>query len=101
MPYSRLWQRLNYGHIPGGHADSFATSVALYLRPELVKDAEGVKPEIQTVDWGDPNLDLTKYSTSGVVGDPTQASSEIGKRLWEAVVQEVAVIFKQLVDDFK
>lgn len=99
MPCSRIWKRLGYGHIPGGHADSFATSIALYLRPELVKREEIINPENRPVDWGDPNLDFAKYSTTGVIGDPTQASKEIGERLWEEIIQEVSMIFKQLMDD--
>jgi creatinine amidohydrolase len=99
MPYSRIWNSLGYGHIPGGHADSFATSIALYLRPDLVKREEIINPENQEVDWGNPNLDFSEVSTTGVIGDPTQASVEIGKRVWEEIIKEVAEIFRELLDD--
>jgi creatinine amidohydrolase len=42
------------------------------------------------VDWDDPELDFSRYSTSGVVGDPTHASAALGRRLWKAVVERVA-----------
>jgi len=48
------------------------------------------------VDWDDPKLDFAHYSASGVIGDPTQASPELGARLWEAVISEVAGTLRDL-----
>lgn len=95
MPYSRIWNRLGFEQLPGGHADSFATSVAFYLRPESVRRARIKNPNNRPVDWGDPHLDLSDYSSTGVIGDPTQGSKEIGEKLWEALVEEAAEIFRE------
>jgi creatinine amidohydrolase len=96
QPYSAIWKQLGYGHIPGGHADSFATSIALHLRPELVKREEIVNPNNEEVDWSNPSLDFAEYSRTGVIGDPTQASEAIGERVWEELIKEVAKLFKHL-----
>src|SRR5579864_2176006 len=46
------------------------------------------------VDWNDPLLDFAHYSSTGVIGDPTHASVELGKKLWEAAVEEAVRTFK-------
>ena len=51
-------------------------------------------PGSSPVDWEDPALDFSRYSSSGVIGDPTHASAELGRRLWTEVVEAVAVAFK-------
>ena len=89
-PYHEIWCRIADPSVPGGHADSFTTSIALYLRPETVRRQKIVNPEHEPVDWEDPELDFANYSSTGVIGDPTQASAELGRALWEAVVDEVA-----------
>ncbi len=33
------------------------------------------------VNWDDPHLDFTQYSDTGVIGDATRASAELG---WDA-----------------
>ena len=55
-------------------------------------------PRSKPVDWDDPNLDFFRYSTSGVIGDPTHASVELGARLWKAIIDEVTVIFKDIAE---
>ena len=77
----------------GGHADGFATSISLHLRPSAVRLNEIVDPAHPPVDWEDPNLDFVRYSVTGVIGDPTHASAELGARLREAVVDSVAATF--------
>lgn len=72
-----------------GHADSFTTSIALYLRPDSVRQELITNPHSTEVDWNDPNLDFARYSKTGVIGDPIHASVELGKKLWEAAVDEV------------
>ncbi len=79
--------------VPGGHADSFATSISLHLRRSAVRVNEIVDPAHLPVDWDDPDLDFARYSSNGVIGDPTHASAELGARLWEAVVDSVAATF--------
>ena len=49
-----------------------------------------VDPAHGPVDWQDPDLDFAHYSSTGVIGDPTHASAELGARLWEAAVESVA-----------
>lgn len=82
-----IWCRVGEARVAGGHADSFATSIALYLRPanvraELIRD-----PQHGPVDWSAPQLDFSQLSPSGVVGDLTHASAALGKRLWQAVIE--------------
>jgi creatinine amidohydrolase len=101
LPYHDIWMRLGDPANPGGHADSFTTSILLYLRPELVRRDKIVNPHHSEVDWQDPSLDFSRYSTTGVIGDPTQASAGLGKNLWEAIVQEVALLFKNIAGEMK
>jgi creatinine amidohydrolase len=94
MPYSEIWNRVYGSAIPGGHADSFATSLAMYLRPESVRKDQILNPENLQPDWSDPNLDFSLYSTTGVIGDPTKASSKLGEKLWILINKEVAQMIK-------
>ena len=89
-PYDDIWRRIGDPAVPGGHADSFATSIALHLRPEAVRADRIVAPRHRPVDWHDPDLDFADYSRTGAIGDPTHASAELGAKLWEAVVDAVA-----------
>jgi len=100
-PYHDIWRHIGDPSNPGGHADAFATSIALYLRPEFVRTEKIYDPHNEEVDWADPNLDFSRYSSTGVIGDPTQASAELGKKLWEAVVEEVTLILKAIADGKK
>lgn len=95
LPYARIWDQVAPG-IPGGHADGFATSIALYLRPQAVRADQIPRPEKRSVDWDDPDLDLTRCSSTGVVGDATVATRELGAILWEMVMEGVASTFKEL-----
>ena len=95
-PFHDIWCRVADPAVPGGHADSFGTSLALHLRPEMVRT--DLIPELDPrhqADWDYP-LDFTRYSSTGVVGDATHASAELGERLWEAVVDEMARMFAAL-----
>ena len=80
-PYHDIWCRLGDASIPGGHADRFTTSIALHLRPEAVLRDKIVNPDHDPVDWNDPDLDFSRYSSTGVIGDPTHATSELGAKL--------------------
>src|SRR4030081_3885631 len=68
----------------GGHADAFATLLALHLRPETVRRDLISNPSQSPVEWDDPNLDFARHSASGVIGNPTTASAALGAALWEA-----------------
>jgi creatinine amidohydrolase len=98
FPYHKIWCRIGDPSIPGGHADSFCTSIALHLRPESVRVEWISDPQHKPVDWRDLELDFARYSPTGVIGDPTHASAELGAKLWKAVVQKVASIFQEIAE---
>ncbi len=77
-PFYAIWCRLADPAIPVGHADSFTTSISLYLRPESVRLEQITDPHSKAVAWDDPDLDFADYTTTGVIGDPTHASAEQG-----------------------
>jgi creatinine amidohydrolase len=89
-PFHAIWCRVGDPAIPGGHADSFTTSMCLYLRPEGVRTDRIVDPGQQSITWDDEHLDFAQYSSTGVIGDPTHASAELGKELWLASVEIAA-----------
>lgn len=97
-PYYPIWMKIGNPQNPGGHADAFETSMALYMRPEAVRLDRIVNPHNEPLDWDTPYLDLSRYTRTGVIGDPTEASAELGARLWEAVVEEMARNFKQVAE---
>ncbi len=86
-PYYKVWCRWGDPALPGGHADSFTTSIALYLRPEDVRSSRIPPPEEQEIDWGDPDLDFSQHSCTGVIGDATHASAALGAKLWESSIE--------------
>ncbi|MCK4762987.1 MAG: creatininase family protein [Candidatus Aminicenantes bacterium] len=73
----------------GGHADEIETSIHLFLQPHLVqmekavpdygkpvkKDYAGYRPGLFSRNPGDP-----AYSKTGLLGDPTKATAEKGKK---------------------
>jgi len=58
-----------------GHAGEMETSLQLYLQPDLV--------DKKTASW-----------TLGVIGDPTKATYEKGKRLFEAAVNAISRVIR-------
>ena len=96
LPYHEIWCSIGDPSVPGGHADSFATSIALHLRPETVRQTLISDPHSAPVDWQDPNLDFSRYSSTGVIGNPTQANAELGRKLWQAAVERVRFIFSEI-----
>lgn len=76
-------------HVPGGHADSFTTSVSLYLRPNSVRADQIQRPENEPFTWG-PDMDFYAISDTGTIGDPTRASMDAGEELFRRVVAEGA-----------
>lgn len=99
LPYHAIWCKIGDPDNPGGHADAFATSIALYLRPEMVRRERVEKTPQSPVDWTDPDLDLARHSRSGVIGDPTTATAELGKRLWVEVVREAAAVLAGIASE--
>ena len=98
LPYHDIWCRIGNPEISGGHADSFGTSIAMYCRPETVHTEKISNPHSKEVDWADPDLDFSRYSETGVIGDPTEASAELGEKLWKAVIEEMALTFKNIAE---
>jgi creatinine amidohydrolase len=96
LPYAEIMRRFAPG-VPGGHADSFATSIALYLQPDIVRLSEIPEPESKPVDWNDPDLDFARYSRGGVIGDPTHATADLGAKLWDTAVKTIALMFREIV----
>ena len=74
-------------HVPGGHADSFTTSVSLYLRPDTVRADQVRRPVNVPFTWG-AEMDFHAISDTGSIGDPTHASAEAGEELFRRVVAE-------------
>lgn len=95
--FHEIWCRVSDPSIPGGHADSFATSIALYRHPEWVR-IDRVPGPSRPPNWSDPDLDFAKYSESGVIGDPRHASAELGAALWSACVSSLANRLHELAE---
>ena len=88
------------------HADEFETSLYLHLAPERVRleravagddvvgkyvTSDSIKPHVRFSDyWG-------RWTTTGVHGDPTKASAEKGKIIFEAAVTRMI----ELVDEWR
>jgi creatinine amidohydrolase len=68
------------------------------LRPELVRTNHIVTPQDKPVNWADPKLDLSRHTNTGVIGDPTYATAELGQELWQATIAAVALILKDAAD---
>jgi creatinine amidohydrolase len=95
LPFHEIWCQVADPAVPGGHADSFTTSISLYLRPDSVRKGLISDPHSTAVDWNDPHLDFARYSSTGVIGDPTHASAELGQRLWQASVEQAARVLQE------
>ena len=97
-PFHAIWCAIGDADVAGGHADSFATSIALFRHPDQVRMDEIPREPSDTPQWSDPDLDFARYSTTGVVGDATHASAELGARLWKASVDAVADILRRIAN---
>jgi creatinine amidohydrolase len=88
------------------HACELETSLYLHIAPEAVDMTEAAdergyrETEHAWMDWSDGPLKLmpwwSSFSESGVQGDPTKASAEKGRVLFEAAVAEVASFVNEL-----
>ena len=88
------------------HAGEIETSTSLAVRPRLV-DMDVARAEVP--EFSSRYLDFTskrgvswhaytqKISNSGVMGDPTKASAEKGKKIWELMIANLV----SLVEDLK
>jgi creatinine amidohydrolase len=96
QPYHAVWCAVADPAVPGGHADSFATSIALFRHPERVRPDRVPPASGATPDFDDPRADWSLVSPTGVVGDPTHASAEVGAELWAATVERVADVVERV-----
>lgn len=76
------------------HAGTVETSRVMAIRPDLVS-GKGLKnfPDM-------PRFEITpdpeRYFPSGVMGDPTKASSEIGQKINEYIIEQIAKLVEML-----
>ncbi len=80
------------------HAGEIETSTTMAIRPEVVRMEEAVN---ETMNFGSSYLDFTSdrgvawyvrtkfISKSGIMGDPTKASVEKGKKFWEIMIAQL------------
>ncbi|MHB0856779.1 MAG: creatininase family protein [Anaerolineae bacterium] len=87
LPLRDIWCQIGDACVSGGHADSFTTSIALYLRPSSVRKELIRVPDCLPGNGDNPSFGLGRFSSTGVIGDPTHASAELGALLWAAVVE--------------
>jgi creatinine amidohydrolase len=87
---------------PGGvaHAGEYETAMMLHLRPDLVQMLRAVREEgqlkIAYFNWDYPEPSVlswqdwwSRMSESGVCGDPTVATAEFGRALFETSVENM------------
>ena len=98
IDYGRISQAAFGEAVPGGHADSFATSIRMYLDAERVRMSELKRPrdEAIAIDWREP-LDFARFSDTGVIGDPTHASADAGAAIWGMCVEAGSQIVLDLL----
>ena len=96
LPYHDIWCAVADPRIPGGHADSFTTSIALHRHPELVRIGAVPDDVSRQPDWSSKDQDFTKVSSTGVVGDARHASAELGEQLWDACVESIATTLAEI-----
>lgn len=89
------------------HGGEFETSLMMYLRPDLVDENQfEIEYRDEPHEHGVHDMfdsgplfryrEFTELSSSGVVGDPSEASAETGETLLEAVASELAAILEEL-----
>ncbi len=96
LPYQKIWNELVGPDVYGGHADGFATSISLYMRPDDVRKDKIRNPVYTMPDWESPDLDFSKHSDTGSIGDLSVATEKLGKQLWESLVEECS----QIINDY-
>ena len=87
------------------HAGEIETSTTLALRPELVKMD---KARDCTLSFGSSYLDFTsargvpwyvhtsKLSETGIMGNPTKANLEKGKKIWEVMIAQLVKFVEEV-----
>ncbi|HUX75413.1 MAG TPA: creatininase family protein [Anaerolineae bacterium] len=95
---------------PGGvaHAGEYETAMMLHLRPDLVQMDQAVREsgqiKLEHFNWDHPEPSIlawqdwwSRMSESGVCGDPTVATAEFGRALFETTVEN----FFRFVREFR
>jgi creatinine amidohydrolase len=95
---------------PGGiaHAGEYETAMMLHLRPDLVQMDRAVREigqlKLQYFNWDHPEPSIlswqdwwSRMSESGVCGDPTVATAEFGRAVFETTVDN----FVRFVREFR
>jgi len=104
-------RRMRESAHPGGmaHACELETSLFLYLAERRVRKSQIQKdmnlppskyifldlvdgPPIQMMDW------WSTFSQTGVVGDPTRATKEKGKQMFDAVIERMVELVREFRD---
>lgn len=97
-------RRSEHGGI--GHACEFETSLLLYLRPDLVRmdlaTREMGVPNLKYFNWDHPKpaayawMDWwSRFSKTGVAGDPTVATREFGELMFNATVERLLELMRE------
>ena len=95
---------------PGGvaHAGEYETAMMLHLRPDLVQMDKAVREmgqiKLEYFNWDHPEPSVlswqdwwSRMSESGICGDPTVATAEFGRALFETTVEN----FVRFVREFR
>lgn len=84
------------------HAEEIETSLILYLRPELVRMEKAVADYPETpFDLDYTFIPWDRLTRHGVIGDPTKASREKGKAIFEEVVGRIADLVRKEIEKIK
>jgi creatinine amidohydrolase/Fe(II)-dependent formamide hydrolase-like protein len=87
------------------HAGEIETSTTMAVRPEVVRTDKMVA---ETMNFGSAYLDYTsdsgvpwyvrtrKISNSGVMGDPTKATAEKGKKMWQIMIAHLVEFVEEI-----
>lgn len=89
-----------------GHACEYETSMMLYLRPDLVQMDKAIKemgvPALKYYNWDHPEPSVyawmdwwTRFSHTGVAGDPTVATRELGEFLFNATIERMVELLRE------
>ncbi len=83
-----------YAAANDGHAGTIETARVMAIRPDLIK-SKGV-PSSYEMPRFEVVLHPEKYFPSGVHGDPTKATAEIGEKINRHVIEQVIKLVKEL-----
>jgi creatinine amidohydrolase len=101
-----IWQHRKSAPGGIGHACEYETALMLYLRPELVQMEKAVKemgvPSLNYYNWDHPKpaayawMDWwSRFSRTGIAGDPTVATREFGALMFNATVERMLELVRE------